>query len=33
LPEFGVTLNFAAPPKTAEKQMAKVGTTILASAK
>jgi hypothetical protein len=33
LPEFGVTLNFAAPPKATEKQMAKVGTTTLASAR
>ena len=33
LPEFGVTLNFAAPPKAPEKQMAKVGTTTMASAR
>jgi hypothetical protein len=33
LPEFGVRLNFAAPPKAPEKQMAKVGTTTLASAR
>jgi hypothetical protein len=33
LPEFGVTLNFAAPPKAVEKQIAKVGTTTLASAR
>jgi hypothetical protein len=32
LPEFGVTLNFAVPAKAAEKQIAKVGTTTLASA-
>ena len=32
LPEYGVTLNFAVPEKLAEKQMAKVGTTTLASA-
>jgi hypothetical protein len=32
LPEFGVTLNFAAP-KAPERQMAKVGTTTLASAR
>ncbi len=31
LPEFGVTLNFAVP-KAAEKQMARVGSTTLASA-
>jgi hypothetical protein len=31
LPEFGVTLNFAVPSKVAEKQMAKVGTTTMAS--
>ena len=32
LPEFGLTLNFPVPTKAAEKQMAKVGTTTLASA-
>jgi hypothetical protein len=32
LPEFGVRLNFAVPSKAVEKQMAKVGTTTLASA-
>jgi len=32
LPEFGVTLTFAVPSKAAEKQMAKVGTTTMASA-
>jgi hypothetical protein len=32
LPEFGVTLNFAVPSKPAEKQIAKVGTTTMASA-
>ena len=32
LPEFGVKLNFAAP-KSPEKQMAKVGTTTMASAR
>ena len=33
LPEFGVALNFAAPPKAPLKEMAKVGTTTLASAR
>jgi len=32
LPEFGVKLNFAAP-KAPERQMAKVGTTTMASAR
>jgi hypothetical protein len=32
LPEFGVTLHFPVPAKAAEKQMAKVGTTTMASA-
>ena len=32
LPEFGVALKFAVPSKVAEKQMAKVGTTTMASA-
>jgi hypothetical protein len=32
LPEFGVTLNFAEPSKVAEKQMAKVASTTMASA-
>ena len=32
LPEFGVKLNFAAP-KVPERQMAKVGTTTMASAR
>jgi len=32
LPEFGVTLNFAVPSKVAEKLMARVGTTTMASA-
>jgi len=32
LPEFGVTLNFAVPSLTTEKQMARAGTTAQASA-